>query len=67
MFNGPDIRKMVNDEEFNDCLDPNELIAWDSINALIHGLFGNTRAENYKVTCVQIILFLFTINRINSE
>lgn len=39
----------MKDEVFNTCLDKNELIAWDSVKAVINGLLGNNRNENYKV------------------
>lgn len=49
ILNGPDIRKLVKSDAFNEILTDNELIAWDSIKAILHGLLGKHRVNGYEV------------------
>lgn len=49
MLNGPDIRKLMKSEQFKNVLEENELIAWDSLKAVIENVLGNRRAENWRV------------------
>lgn len=55
------MRKLMKDEDFTACMDPNEQIAWDSVKAVIEGLLGNRRHENYNVICYKIICFNYEI------
>lgn len=47
-MNGPDIRKLVKTEEFDNVLIDNELTAWRSIKEVIEGLLGKHRSEHYQ-------------------
>lgn len=49
VLNGPDIRKLIRSTSFEDCLDPNQQIAWDSLKAVIEGVLGKNRVEHYAV------------------
>lgn len=49
MFVGPDIRKLMQSEEFSRSLPEQHLIAWDSMKAIFNGFLGKNRAENYNV------------------
>lgn len=48
VVNGPDIRKLIKSQEFNNVLNENEMLAWTSIKNVIEGLLGNKRSETYK-------------------
>ncbi|XP_031637078.1 uncharacterized protein LOC116349672 [Contarinia nasturtii] len=49
VLNGPDIRKLLKDERFVECLSRHQAIAWDSIKAVLNDVLGNNRTENYRV------------------
>lgn len=49
VFNGPDIRKLMSNKNFENALNNNELIAWDNIKAIIHGFLGTQRSEHYAI------------------
>lgn len=48
MLNGPDIRKLMRNGAFDDCLSEDELIAWQNIKAVLENVIGNFRAHNWK-------------------
>lgn len=48
-MDGPDVRKLMRSEEFENVLEGHESIAWDSIKAVITTLLGKNRSENYSV------------------
>lgn len=48
MLNGPDIRKLMKDEDFHNVLQEAELIAWDSLKAVIEKVLGIHRVDNWR-------------------
>lgn len=52
VLNGPDIRKLMTqmNDAFVACLDDDEKDAWNKLKAVIDGLLGSRRAENYVVS-----------------
>lgn len=48
IFDGPQIRKLVHDPDFQKTMTPVELEAWISFVQVIEHFLGNMRAENYK-------------------
>lgn len=48
VFCGPDIRKLLKNEEFRVLLSVEERKAWDAFKQVIVNFFGNFRHENYK-------------------
>lgn len=48
MLNGPDIRKLMRNGAFDDCLSEDELSAWQNIKAVLENVIGNFRAHNWK-------------------
>lgn len=49
VLDGPDIRKLIMDKEFNDLLYPNELVAWDCVKNVIEHCLGVNRTEHFRV------------------
>lgn len=49
IFNGPDIRKLMKNTQFDEYLSDDEALAWDGVKAVIENVLGKRRAENYKV------------------
>ena len=43
---GPQIRKLLDNNEFDSILNDKELAAWKSFKDLVHGFLGNIKAEN---------------------
>ena len=48
IFNGPQIRKLMNDHEFPSSMSKEEFYAWDAFVKVLKNFFGNKRASNYK-------------------
>lgn len=48
VFDGPQIRKLMRDKEFDRILTDNELEAWLAFKNVVEGFLGNHRAANYK-------------------
>ena len=48
MFVGPDIRKLIKDNEFVNSMNNLELRSWTSFADVVKDFLGNRRAENYK-------------------
>ena len=50
IFDGPQIRKLVQNENFSDSMNMEKLAAWfvENICSSCRKLFGNNKAENYK-------------------
>lgn len=48
MLNGPDVRKLMSVEDFEEFLTPEQADAWKKIKDVIQNFLGNKRAENYK-------------------
>lgn len=58
VVNGPDIRKLIKDERFDNILIDAERDAWNSIKDVIAGFLGKERSQNYEQS-VQIMLTAF--------
>lgn len=43
MFNGPDIRRLMKNNDFDNSLDQNQLIAWNAIKDVIENVLGKKR------------------------
>lgn len=61
---GPDIRKLLGDDEFFECLTPEFATAWDCMKAVILQFLGKKRAANYRVL-VSDMLDAFDVCNIN--
>ncbi|XP_031640029.1 uncharacterized protein LOC116351997 [Contarinia nasturtii] len=48
VLNGPDIRKLTKDAQFEQCLMEEEGVAWDNLKAFIEGVLGIHRAQNWR-------------------
>lgn len=48
IFVGPQIRKLMEDEEFDKNLNAKEKKAWNSFREVINNFFGNNKSANYK-------------------
>lgn len=49
MLNGPDIRRLFKDTEFEQCLTAEEAVAWDNLRAVIDGVLGIHRIVGWNV------------------
>ena len=47
VFVGPDIRNLMNDENFDQRLNSLELCAWKSFKQVVHNFLGCKKSENY--------------------
>lgn len=48
VLNGPEIRKLLQDDEFSSLLSPVEAAAWSSFKLVIHNFLGNHKSPDYK-------------------
>ena len=48
IFNGPQIRKLMNNHEFPSSMSKGEFYAWDAFVKVVKNFFGNKKASNYK-------------------
>ena len=48
IFNGPQIRKVMNDHEFPSSMSKEEFYAWNAFVKVVKNFFGNKKASNYK-------------------
>ena len=48
IFNGPQIRKLMNDHEFPSSMSKEEFYAWNAFVKVVKNFFGNKKASNYK-------------------
>ncbi|GBL73051.1 hypothetical protein AVEN_128213-1 [Araneus ventricosus] len=55
VFEGPDIRKMMKDENFETKMETNERKAWESFKLVITSFLGNKKDPNYKSIVEEII------------
>lgn len=58
VFNGPDIDRVIKDGGFDSTLTEEQAIAWDAMKMVFENVFGNHRAENFRVL-VQDMLTAF--------
>ena len=65
IFDGPQIRQLINDSEFVKSRTELEFSAWDSFVLVVKNFLGNFKAENYKELvekiCFQILKILAPI------
>lgn len=64
MLNGPDIRRLMKDRAFENALNVDELIAWDTLKAVIENVLGSFRAEN-RPKRMYVVEMLTAFQRIN--
>ncbi|GBO18575.1 hypothetical protein AVEN_119415-1 [Araneus ventricosus] len=55
MFIGPDIRKIMNDENFETKMETNRRKAWESFKLVIISFLGNEKDPNYKSIVEEMI------------
>ncbi|GBN54563.1 hypothetical protein AVEN_204493-1 [Araneus ventricosus] len=55
VFEGPDIRKMMKDENFETKMETNERKAWESFKLVITSFLGNKKDPNYKSIVEEMI------------
>ncbi|GBO14408.1 hypothetical protein AVEN_272059-1 [Araneus ventricosus] len=55
VFEGPDIRKIMKDENFETKMETNESKAWESFKLVITSFLGNKKDPNYKSIVEEII------------
>jgi len=55
VFVGPQIRDLLNDNQFEETMDDHQLAAWRAFKAVCQGFLGNLRAPNY-IELVQQLL-----------
>ena len=48
IFVGPQIRSLMQDEKFEELLNPLEKAAWQALKNVTHSFLGNRKAENYR-------------------
>ena len=48
IFDGPQIRELMKDEKFDECLSDKELQAWVSFKSIIKNFLGNYRSADYE-------------------
>lgn len=56
VFDGPQIRTLVRDEEFVNKMNDKEKAAWVSFVEVIQNFFGNKKADNYEVVVNRMLL-----------
>lgn len=47
IFVGPQIRKLLNDKEFLECLSENEAAAWSAFQDVVTCFLGNSKSRQY--------------------
>lgn len=47
IFDGPQIRKLINDTKFNECLSGAYLEAWEAFKDVVQNFLGNNKSPNY--------------------
>ena len=48
IFDGPQIRKLLNDDKFTDSMNDREKAAWISFKEVVENFLGNFKSDNYK-------------------
>ncbi|CAK8684393.1 unnamed protein product [Clavelina lepadiformis] len=56
IFNGPQIRQLLKDENFVKSMLPFEARAWNAFGAVVRNFLGNRKAENYKGLLRELLL-----------
>ena len=55
ILNGPEIKKLMLDNEFASTLPQNFIAAWNSLKDLVQNFLGNHKARNYEEIVVLLI------------
>ena len=55
IFVGPDIRKLMSDEKFDEKLNDIELQAWQSFKEVVTKFWGNNKSSDYKEIVAKMI------------
>jgi hypothetical protein len=61
VFDGPQIRALVRDEQFVRKMDDKEKAAWLSFAAVIQNFLGNKKADNYEVLVTRMLLAFYDL------
>lgn len=48
IFDGPQIRELLKDSKFDDCLEINEMNAWHAFKSIVQNFLGNQRSADYE-------------------
>lgn len=64
MFNGPDIRRLMKKNDFDNSLNPNQIIAWNAIKDVIENVLGKKR-EADSAERVKRLLKAFEVLGVN--
>ena len=48
IFDGPQIRKLLNNDKFTDSMNVREKAAWISFKEVVENFLGNFKSDNYK-------------------
>ncbi|CAH0547049.1 unnamed protein product [Brassicogethes aeneus] len=62
MLNGPDIRRLINDDDFKNALSQNKSVDCNCVKAVIQNVLGIHRAENWSVLIEEMIHAFHKIN-----
>ncbi|CAH0557043.1 unnamed protein product [Brassicogethes aeneus] len=54
IFIGPDIRKLINDDNFTKC-SPTEAAAWASFKSVVRNFLGNRKSKDYKAIVADLL------------
>ena len=55
IFIGPQIRKIILDETFDNLLLGDELAAWQSFKSVVHGFLGKRKDDNYRTLVTNLL------------
>lgn len=55
IFVGPQIRKLLSDDNFSQCLLDKEYAAWKSFKSIVDGFLGNNKSENYRQIVAELL------------
>ena len=53
--NGPQVHKMLNDQNFIKVMNKKEEVAWTSIKNVVENYLGNHKSENFKKTVADLM------------
>lgn len=62
ILNGPDIRRLMKDQRFEAALTEIDLIAWDSVKAVIENVLGVNRSDDWRIHIDEMLTAFHNIN-----
>jgi len=62
IFVGPDIRKLMKDNNFDSCLSADEFAAWSSFKSLVKNFLGKNKSSNYRQIVEELLQNYSKIN-----